>query len=43
MKKFELLGQVSGVKTRARRAENIALVAESVEENPGLSIPRRSL
>lgn len=48
VEKFELLGQVSDVKnkTRARRsrtAENIAAVAESVEENPGLSIPRRSL
>ena len=48
VKKFELLEQLSDVKnkTRARRsrtAENIAAVAESVEENPGLSIPRRSL
>ena len=48
MEKFELLGQVSDVKnkTRARRSrttENIAAVAQSVEENPGLSIPRRSL
>ena len=46
--KFELLAQVSDVKnkTRARRSrttENIAAVAQSVEENPGLSIPRRSL
>ena len=48
VEKFELLGQVSDVKnkTRARRSrttENIAAVAQSVEENPGLSIPRRSL
>ena len=43
-----MLGQYSDVKnkTRARRSrttENIAAVAQSVEENPGLSIPRRSL
>ena len=48
MEKFELLGQVSDVKnkTRSRRSrttENIAAVAQSVEENPCLSIPRRSL
>ncbi|CAB3225785.1 unnamed protein product [Arctia plantaginis] len=48
VEKFELLGQVSDVKnkTRARRSrttENIAAVAQSVEENAGLSIPRRSL
>ena len=48
VQKFELLGHVSDVnnKTRARRSrttENIAAVAQSVEENPGLSIPRRSL
>ena len=48
VKKFELLGQVSDVKnkTRARRSrtiENIAAIAQSVEETPGLSIPRRSL
>ena len=45
---IEMLGQVSDVKnrTRARRARtsaNIAFVAYSVEENPGLFIPRRSL
>lgn len=45
--KFEQNGQVTNVKlpvrTRsARSAENIAAVAESVAENPGLSIPRRS-
>ena len=48
VQKFELLGQVSDVKnrTRARRARtpaNIASVVHSVEKNPGLSIPRRSL
>ena len=48
VQKVELLGQVSDVKnrTRARRARtlaNIASVAHSVEENPGLSIPHRSL
>lgn len=48
VEKFELLGQVSDVKkrTRARRSrtdENIAVVAHSVEENPDLSISRRSL
>ena len=48
VEKFDLLGQVSDVKnkTRARRSrttENIAAVAQSVEENPVLSIPRRSL
>ena len=48
VEKFELLGQVSDVKnkTRARRsrtAENIAAIAESVEENLGLFIPRRTL
>ena len=48
VQKFELLGQVSDVKnrTRARRARtpaNIASAAHSVKENPGLSIPRRSL
>ena len=46
--KFELLGQVSDlkIKTRSRRSrttDNILAVAQSVEENPGLSIPRRSL
>lgn len=45
--KFERLGQVSDVKTPtrarpARSAENIAAVAESVAENRGLSISRRS-
>ena len=45
---FELLGQVSDVKNRncvrrSRTTENIAVVARSVDENPGLSIPRRSL
>ena len=45
--KFERLGQVSDVKTptrtrSARSTENIAAVAESVAENPGLSISRRS-
>src|ERR1700712_2636076 len=48
VRKFELLGQVTDVKnkTRARRSrtvENIAVVAESVEKSPNLSIPRRSL
>ena len=48
VQKFELLGHVSDVKdrTRARRARtpaNIASVARSVKENPGLSILRRSL
>ena len=48
VEKFELLEQVSDVKnkTRARRSrtiENISAVAQSVEENPGLSITRRSL
>ena len=48
VQKFKLLGQVSDVKnrTRARRAgtsTNIASVAHSMEENPGLSIPCRSL
>ena len=48
VQKFELLGQVSDVKnrTRARRARtpvNIASVVHSVQENPGLSIPCRSL
>lgn len=48
VEKFELLGQVSDVKNRnrvrrSRTTENIAAVARSVEENPGLSIPRRSL
>ena len=48
VQKFELLGQVSDVKnrTRARRARtpaNIAFVAQGLEENPGLSIPLRSL
>ena len=48
MHEFELLGRVSDLKnqTRARRARtlaNIASVAHSVEENPGLSIPCRSL
>ena len=48
VQKVELLGQVSDVKnrTRARRARtqaNIASVSHSVEENPGLSIPLRSL
>ena len=48
VQKFELLGQASDVKnqTRVRRARtpaNIASVAHSVEENPSLSIPRRSM
>ena len=48
MEKFELLGQVNDVKNKAqarrsKTTENIAAVAQSVEENPGLSIPRRSL
>ena len=48
VEKFELLGQVSDVKNktharRSRTTENLAAVAQSVEENPGLSIPRRSL
>ncbi|VEN62217.1 unnamed protein product, partial [Callosobruchus maculatus] len=48
VQKFELLIQVSDVKNknRARRSrtmENIAAVAQSVEQYPGLCIPRRSL
>ena len=48
VQKFELYGQVRDVKnrTRARRARtppNIASVAHSVEENPGLPIPCHSL
>ena len=47
-KKLQLLGQVSNMKNkprarRSRTAENIAAAAKSVEERPGLSIPRRSL
>jgi hypothetical protein len=47
IKKFEEIGQVSEVKSpvrrrRVRSAENIAAVAESVAENPRMSIPRRS-
>ena len=44
--KFELLGQISDVenKIRARRsAENIAAIAESIDENPVLFIPSRFL
>ena len=45
---FELLEQLSDVENRirarlARTRTNIASVAYSVEENPGLSIPCRSL
>ena len=48
VQKFELLGQVSDVKNRtcvrrARTPANIASVAHSVEENPGLFIPRCTL
>ncbi len=48
VEKFELLEQVSDVKNRnrvrrSRTTENILAVARSVEENTGLSIPRRSL
>ena len=48
VRKFELFGQASDVKNRicvlrARTPANIASVAQSVGENPGLSISRRSL
>ena len=48
VQKFELLAQLSDMKNRnrsgrARTLANIASVAHSVEENPDLSIPRRSL
>ena len=48
VQKIELLEQVSDMKnrTRARRAKtpaNIISVAHSMDENPDLSIPRRSL
>ena len=48
VQKLELLGQVSDMKNRthalrARTSANIASAAHSVEENPGLTISRRSL
>ena len=48
VQEFELLGRVSDAEnrtrtSRARTPANIASVAHSVEENPGLSIPRRFL
>ena len=44
----KLLGQISDVKNktrtrRSRTAENIAAVADRVDENSGLTIPRCSL
>jgi len=48
VKKFNLSGQVSDLKNKtharcSRTAEVIVAVTKTVEENPGLSIPRHSL
>ena len=47
MKKFEETGVITNIKRSvhhrfARAAENIAIVSESIAEDPNVSIPRRS-